>query len=543
MRRVAGDKNKDRATAASSMGAGVADLACHDGMDVVDTHGFGVLMAERSCRLLELARWLAVENSEPVALSGTLLAELLAQASQVEDLLDVYGARDNRQWSRFRSLVAAIKLFAAFGDRLLHVQQVLRTGQLSRVGEEDCAAATAAALRETRQVLVRAAVWIHQQAQRLNLPVLTHPAQRGAALREALPAGRLPRDRPLRRVSGAAKTVTCLATAYLSLAAESDLLHRVAAIEPGEYTACIPDPVSEDSLRHLEMRFHSLQSLYDTHVAGTRIEDRNADLPILRSHISLVLHLLETATLLAHYFERHLNTRTGDPSLRRKPVIHPTRLLDLLMRYSIAQARLYLNSGHGLCQALLRRYAEVVRIEAPVPAYRGFHVRPATLIARVARHYGSEVRMELDGESYDASSPMDIFRANEKINAWKRRWLVSAIGDFVLPADVLGAAQVRTLMLDIVFKLAEQGKIVIYQQPFQLPEELGNEGLLLEQVTAGIKRLQTTGQLDLHTDLRVIFIGDRRVLSDLRALAESNYGEDRFGNNIALPRELAYLRR
>ncbi|HNW79773.1 MAG TPA: hypothetical protein PKH28_12735, partial [Candidatus Competibacteraceae bacterium] len=93
------------------------------------------------------------------------------------------------------------------------------------------------------------------------------------------------------------------------------------------------------------------------------------------------------------------------------------------------------------------------------------------------------------------------------------------------------------------FKLAEQGKIVIYQQPFQLPEELGNEGLLLEQVTTGIKRLQATGQIDLHTDLRVIFVGDRRVLSDLRALAESGYGEDRFGNNIALPRELIYLRR
>jgi len=540
MRRVAVDE--DRATE-PGVDAGAADLAYQGGMGVVDTHCFGALMAERSRRLLELAGLLAIENGEPVALSGALLAELLAQASQVEDLLDVYGARDNRQWSRFRSLVAALKLFAAFGDRLLHVQQVLRAGQLPLVGQEDCAAATTAALRETRQVLVRAALWIRQQAQRLNLPLSTPPAQHIAALRESLPAGRLPRDRPLRRVSGTAKTVTCLATAYLSLAAESDLLHRVAAIEPGEYTACIPDPVSEDSLRHLEMRFHSLQSLYDTHVASTRIEDRNADLPILRSHISLVLHLLETATLLAHYFERHLNARTGDPSLRRKPVIRPARLLDLLMRYSIAQARLYLDSGHGLCQALLRRYAEVVHIEVPVPAYRGFHVRPSTLIARVARHYGSEVRMELDGESYDASSPMDIFRANEKINAWKRRWLVSAIGDFVLPADAPGAAQVRTLILDIVFKLAEQGKIVIYQQPFQLPEELGNEGLLLEQVTAGIKRLQATGQLDLHTDLRVIFVGDRRVLSDLRALAESNYGEDRFGNNIALPRELAYLRR
>ncbi|MEJ2704569.1 MAG: hypothetical protein P8Z79_19215 [Sedimentisphaerales bacterium] len=39
------------------------------------------------------------------------------------------------------------------------------------------------------------------------------------------------------------------------------------------------------------------------------------------------------------------------------------------------------------------------------------------------------------------------------------------------------------------------------------------------------------------------FIGDKRVLFDIKLLAESGYGEDNFGNNIPLPEKLSYLRR
>ncbi|HAO34272.1 MAG TPA: hypothetical protein DCQ84_15190, partial [Candidatus Competibacteraceae bacterium] len=95
----------------------------------------------------------------------------------------------------------------------------------------------------------------------------------------------------------------------------------------------------------------------------------------------------------------------------------------------------------------------------------------------------------------------------------------------------------------IVIKLAEQGKIVVYQQPLQFSDEFSKDGLLLETVTKEIAKLQATGQIDIRTDLNITFIGDKRVLSDLALLAESGYGEDHFGNNIALPKELAYLRR
>lgn len=508
---------------------------------IIGHDDFAGLVAARAYKLLQLAHFLAATRSSPLTITRPLVADLLSQSIQIEELLDTYGARNNRKWSRFRSLTATIKLFADVSYHLLHIQHSLPAYRLLPI-ERDFAQATARALTFTHEVLIKAASWMIIQADRLNLSVPTATIAASDYV-ETLPPGRLPHDRPMRKTRSASETITHLATAYLNLAAESDLLYIVDQVTPAQYPSCFPDPLSEDSLQYLEFRFHSLQSLYDTHVSETEIEFLDTDLPVLRGHISIVYCLLETATQLVHYYERHLNTQTGDSSLRRKPVIPAKMLLTVLMEYSIAYAKHYLVQGRRFCHTMLKRYAEVGSIEVSVPTYRGFHVRPATLVAKIVRHYGSDIRMELDGQSYDASSPMDIFRANEKINAQKRRWLVSEIGRLALPKGELNDQQIRATVLDVVLRLAQQSKLIIYQQPLQLADECCPDGILLEKVTAEIARLQATGQIDIKADLNIRFVGDQRVLSDLRLLALSGYGEDNFGNNITLPRELAYLRR
>lgn len=508
---------------------------------LIDYARFGALATARAQRLLRLTCQLSAPRPTPFPLTRPFVADLLSQAMQMEEFLDAYGARNNRQWSRFRSLTATLKLFADVVYKLLHIQHSLPFYRLLP-GERDFALATAQSLEFTHETLVKAAHQIIIQATRLNLTVSPYESDEDEYL-EPLPPGRLPRDRATRKVSSAAETVIYLSTAYLNLASESELLHIVDWVKPAQYSNCFPDPISEDNLRYLQFRFHSLQALYDTHVSETELESLDTDLPILRGHISIVFHLLEIATQLVHYYERHLNVKTGDSLLRRQPVISTRALLTLLMNYAIVYAGHYLREGRGFCHAMLRRYAEVGKIEVPVPSYRGFHVRPATLIAKIAQHYGSHITMELDGQYYDANSPMDIFRANERINARKRRWLAAEIGNLRLPADDPNDHQVRAAVLDVVLKLAEQGKLVIYQQPLNLSDEFSQESILLEKVTAEIARLLATGQIDIQTDLSIAFTGDKRVLSDLELLARSGYGEDNFGNNVTLPKELAYLRR
>ena len=509
--------------------------------ETIEDEVFRDLITARAKPLFRIVSYLAGQTPCRDFLTRPLLGELSSQSAQLEELVDAYGARNNRRWCRFRALTAAIKLFANVSYKLLHIQHVLPSYQLLPV-DRDFIAATEQALQFTSGVLEEAARRMLKQAARIGIPIPT--AALAVDYSEQLPSGQLPHDRDERHISNATAIVTHLATAFLNLAAESEPLHTIAQIQPEEYAASFPDPVSEKHLRYFKHLFHNLQSLYDTYVSETVVEHLDADLPVLRGHVSVIFHLLEIATELAHYYERHVNLRSGDPVLRRRPVVNAELLLAILMGYTITYSGLYLSCGQRLCQEMLKRYAEVGQIKVSVPRYRGFHVRPATLVAKIVLHYGSEVRMELDGEYYDASSPLDLFRANEKINARKRRWLAAEIAQLPVQKNAMKQDRVKAAVLDVLLRLAEQGKLVIYEQPLQLSNELTpQEGGLLEQVTAEIARLQATGQIDISTGLIITFSGDKRVLADIELLAKHGYGEDNFGNNIPLPKALSYLRR
>jgi hypothetical protein len=171
-------------------------------------------------------------------------------------------------------------------------------------------------------------------------------------------------------------------------------------------------------------------------------------------------------------------------------------------------------------------------------------VRPSTLIAKLVLHYGSKVQMLLGEEVYDAGSSLDLFRANEKINAQKRRWLAKEIVRLELVPEHCDPEDAASIVRSVVLALAQKSKLVLYEQPLELPERTcAGEGTLLEKVTSETARLLAMGKIDIGIDVTAQFVGDTRVLGDIQLLAEHGYGEDNYGNNIPLPKQLAYLRR
>lgn len=508
---------------------------------IVRDEEFRALVRVRARTLLDLTDYLSLNHPSRVIFTRTLLGHLMYQSSQLVELLDEYGARQNSVWCRFRALASTVRLFARVSYALAHLRHALPTYRLLPV-DGDFAAATVSQLFFMDGVVEDAAADLQEEAKVVGV-LGDVQAPTSIDFTEQLPRGRLANNRDERHVDSAAAIVTQMATDFLNLAAEAELLHTSAKVAPEDYAACIPDPISEERLRRLTFRFHNLQSLYDTHVAGTMVETLDTDLPILRGHASVIFHLLEIATDLVHYYERHLSPHTGDAVFRLRPVVGVDATLESLFGYAIYYASNYLSAGERLCQQMLKRYAEQGRIEVPVPNYRGFHVRPSNLVARIARHYGSELYMDLDGETYDASSPLELFRANEKINARKRRWLALEIANLPHMRHRIEADATGSVVLEVVRRLAEQGKVVLYQQPLQLSAELGQQNAsVLACILTEIGQLQATGQLDIRTDLTVAFSGDTRVLADVGLLARHGYGEDSFGNNTALPKALAYLR-
>ena len=510
--------------------------------ETVAQDDFWTLIASRAESLLRIAEHLSHFEPDLVHLTRPLIGKLQLHSTQLEELLDAYGATHNRQWRHFRACMATIKGFSGVAYELLHIQHVRRSYRLLEI-KEDFVSATAEAMSFTGAVIIRAAKRTLAEAARLRLPVPDDMPPPGA-YDETLPEGKLPNDLAARKVVSVSETVTNLATAFLALAAESDLLHLAARAHEKNYASCVPDPVNEGALRHLGYQFHNMQSRYDTFVSETKSEGLDADLPVLRGHISIVFHLLQTATAFSHHYDRHINGHSTRPQSRREPLVDGQLLLATMMQYSITFASHYLAAGQSLCQNMLKRYAEVTRVSLPVPRYRGFHVRPSTLVAKIVLYYGSEVRMLLDGQEYDASTPLEIFRANEKINAQKRRWLAMEIGRLPLMSNCPDDTDARAATKHILLALAEQGRLVIYEQPLQMPDEpLSCGQSVLQHVIEEIARLQATGKIDIHADLSIEFVGDKRVLADITLLAENGYGEDKSGNNIPLPKKLAYLRR
>ncbi len=503
---------------------------------------FQQLIAKRAQTLLGLVSYLSQRQSGDQILVRPLLGELHSQAMQIEELLDAYGARSNCRWCSFRLLAATIKLFADIGYELLHIRHVLPAYRLLPI-DGDFGEATQQALAFTGGVLLQAAKQILVAAEEQGLPVPSVTG-REQSYTEELPGGRLARECGSRRTETVAEVVALLATAFLNFAGESKDVRDAGQADPEDYPLCLLHSVSEENLRSLELRFHNLQSLYDTYVAGTDVEELDTDLAVLRGHISIVFHLLKTATSFAHYYERHVNRRPCGSPYWRQPPVDSEALLGMLMKYSVTHINLYIESAEHLCRQMLKRYAEVGRIAVPVPHYRGFHVRPSTLISKLVLHYGSDVRMYLKGQHYNAGTALELFRANEQINAEKRRWLVGEIDRLRLVCETPAEKDVKAVAHDVIMALARRGKLVIYEQPLRLPEEpAAKEGTLLEKVTDEMTRLLALGKIDVDTDLTVTFVGDKRVLADIKLLAENGYGEDNSGNNVPLPEKLAYLRR
>ena len=508
----------------------------------VTDNNFQRLISKRARTLLGLAKHIAQCQSSDKIMARPLMGALLSESTQTEEFLDACGAGRNCRWCAFRSLTAAIKHFSDVSYELLHIRYGLAGYCLLPI-EQDFVKATDETLEFTIGVLQEAAKKLLARADELDLAVPAR-SSREKSYTEEIPIGRLPRDCPTRRVETVSESATRLSTAFLNLAVESKYVRAASKAKPEEYVSYAADSLSEEKLRSLELQFHNLQSLYDTYVSGTEAEQLDADLPVLRGHISVVFHLLRTATLFAHHYERHVNKHLCDSLSRQEPVVKVELLLDVLMKYSVTHINLYIGCAEHLCHEMLKRYAEVGQIEVPVPPYRGFHVRPSTLVSKLAHHYGSELQMELDDEVYDASSPLELFRANEKINANKRRWLSAEIVRLKLVQEGWGQKDTNVVVRDVVLALAGRRKLILYEQPLELPAEPDQkEGTLLERVIDEMARLLAMGKVDVDAKLRARFVGDKRVLDAIELLAESGYGEDKFGNNVSLPDELAYLRR
>lgn len=472
------------------------------------------------------------------------LNRLRTDSTRLEELVDYYGAQTNELWFPFRETVAAAKLFSSVTYSVVHIRTVLERYKLLPI-EEDCREQTDLVLSMLRQALVSISESIVEQASHCKIlgPIVKSDFQ---PCEEAPIPFRLDANRSVRHVDKIGEIVVYLATRFLNLSEDQEVQDVLRKVNPEDYSSSVPTPISEEILRSVEGRFHNLQSLYDTYIFESDIEEQNESLLYLRGHISIIYHLLSTATELSHFYIRHMS------SLRRNTVqsiqfpMEPDIMLGLLFEYPLRFSRYYLESAVQLCRSMIQSYSEQTSIEVPIPAYRGFHVRPSMLVARIVAHYGSTVTMSLNGNEYNAATPLDLFRANEEINALKRRQIadmLSRISELQNPLPE-GLEQRRRDLQLLFVRLQNDNEIILYDTDLDF-ENLDDaaEQTMAEIAVRYIRHFVSIAKMDIRSTLTVKFVGDNRALNDLEILARNGYGEDYMGNNIVLPKELSYLSR
>ncbi|MDA3940995.1 MAG: hypothetical protein PF693_17060 [Spirochaetia bacterium] len=505
---------------------------------------FNKLIITNGERLFSLCHFVLNHNSKDIILNRKFLGRLNIEATWMQETLDSYGSKNNSTWFPFREAIAALKLFSSISYDVVHLKKAAPYYKLLSIkGEfvielDKILDSFYLAIFSISGFLLK---FLKKQKININLkpidPGFFHEIQLDF---------QLDMTKSIREIQEQEQTLVYLATSFMNLGSDTEILECVKKLKKKDYSDCIPEIVSEEKLRLVKAQFHNLQSMYDTHLSKTFIESSNSNLYVLRGHISIIFHLLSSATNLAHYYERHMMTTKFSFSTDLILPMSRKKLLSILVEFFLHFTTLYFTAARSLCQSIISEYAEDGDISVGIPNYRGFHVRPSTLISKIILHYGTEVKMKLGSAEYDASSPLNLFRANEKINAEKRKYISRHINSDSLfrdfnPDDVSSWPKMLQL---VILDLMDKEEIILYEKNLSLE---GNVPEVGESPEEFFKRIITlflaSGKIDIKSNLNVTFFGDKRVLNDLRILAEDGYGEDKYGNNIMLPPELAYLKR
>jgi hypothetical protein len=507
-------------------------------------------ISTQMANFLKIIPFLRGEGQDRTKYSRRFYEYVTSQAKLAEEFLDICGAKENRAWFFLRELVATIYSFAKVAYLLRYLE--FPTSPYEFFDDETVEFQVISSnVRTIFDDMLQKAFWqIESEAINLGITIPQNGVKSDDFPVFYIP-GHLYVDTWVEEATKVDEAIVKIATSYLEIAEEYTALGFSRIFLPQELVELVPEHVNEERLRTFEAAVHNLQSVYDTYIQYTRMEADDRRLMKLRGCVSIALRLLEIATVLVHFHERHeRNSRHPAIYQRLQEIIGTYHILDVMGNYALFYCTRFLEKGKQLSEETVMDYAQIQSKRIPIPIYRGFHVRPSTYIAKIVRHYGVEVQMLLGDEVYDASSVFDLFRANEQINMEKRRLIAQKLvsAQHLIPAHREELAQVMRRELKF---LIEAQVLTVHHEILpgdMVVSELDRKDALSSEEVRGcinelITRLLALGKIDIIMPLAVTFIGDRRALHDIETLAKTGYGEDAKGNNIPLPEEISYLYR
>jgi phosphotransferase system HPr (HPr) family protein len=339
-------------------------------------------------------------------------SHLIAESEELESFLDDHCARDNRTWHFFGELVACVRNLAKVGFILEHILNRYHAYDLEN--EESNRFLPDA--REVSQFLEQTITSLFDEIRRESLRLgisLSNESLQEDSFGEVYPQKRLPSDIDEEEEADGRRVVAKLASQYLGVISKVETFEwSNGKFDSDRLRAIVPVKVDEERSREVLSLIHNMQSTYDHHIRRTPLEQQDDGLKRFRSFISMPMHLMSIVNWLSHLYERHILTARQEKERKGIPlVVDPSKTLEVLVNFALYHANRFLKEGRDLACSILGKYTEVETCELRVPEKLGFHLRPASLIVKLVKHYGTKLTLIVDGKEFDASNVLSITMA------------------------------------------------------------------------------------------------------------------------------------
>ncbi len=349
-----------------------------------------------------------------------LYSKLITTSHILEDFLDFHGAKKNKEWIFYRELSATIRHLALacysqrhilnrfkyyFFDEQRYATFKLEAFDTLKILQESIKIAAPVVLNEAG----RLGILIPDKGYDLSyFPGISSTQQLDHNIDDF-------NARDQQR-----ENLTRISSEFLEIVKDFEQFAFYERYDLKKINELVPRQFNEVIIRRYEMLIHNIQSSFDSYVVNTRSSPENEILDQLRSHFSIVFHILQVAGSLLHFYERHLHDigfkdvyKSVSESL--SGLIDPDVVLDRAVNFCLFYAWKFLSSGKAVASRILNENMETSVIEVGIPKDRGFHSRPSLLVAKIVQHYGGEVKLLVNDDVFDAASVLDIQWAGGKI--------------------------------------------------------------------------------------------------------------------------------
>ncbi len=373
-----------------------------------------------SFEYLKCIRFVIEMQPQDYIFTKKLYSKLITTSYIVEDFLDFHGAKKNKEWVFYRELSATMRHLSLAGYSQRHI---LNRFDFYKFGNTNCEFFKQDAfdtLKIIQDTIKLAAPVIMEEAGRLKIkiPVKGYELSYFPGISSTQLLDHNIDDFNARGQQQ--QNLTRISSEFLEIVKDFEQFAFYERYDINTIKTLVPEKINEVTIRRFEMLIHNLQSSFDSYVVNTRSSPERLKLEQLRSHFSIVFHILQVMGRLLHFYERHLHDigfkdvyKSVGQSLAN--LIDPDILLDRSVNFCLFYAWRFLSSGKELASQILNENMETGEIEVGIPKDRGFHSRPSLLVAKIVQHYGGEVKMHVNGDVFDAASVLDMQWAGGKI--------------------------------------------------------------------------------------------------------------------------------